>query len=286
VSVGVIGSGFGAYGYMPALIEEGNSVISLKRYIPKIISRPELQKYVGEIRFIEEISELFHLSEKIVIAVPPAVQSQIISHNKLAGKKLFLEKPLGISLLEHSNVLKKLITDKIDFRLAYLFMYTEWIQLIPETNYDDLEIFWSFPWPETGWKSELVNNSGAAVYYGIHFYPIFWKLGVLAKNVKTNEKYGGLSIESSQPRITISILNSTQNSFEIVQTQGNRKQSLFKSVSPFGDIPRKNQLDPRIDFLRKYLSDRSETATTKKSLEIENYVRDCRFTPLNNLAQN
>ena len=286
MSVGVIGSGFGAYGYIPALIEEGYTVVTLRRYIAKLNSRPELQKYIEEIRFLDETSELIRLSEKLVIAVPPEMQNSLVSNNELSGKGMFLEKPLGVSFVEHSHVLQTLISKKIDFRVAYLFLYTDWFKKIRESSFDNLEIFWSFPWPRLGWKSELVDNNGASVYYGVHFYPVLFGLRIPPRNVKTTEKFGELKIESYDSKVVINVTNSDKHNFEVIKTLGGERETIFKQLSPFGDIPRPEQLDPRIEFLRKYLSDRSEISTTKKSLEIETYVEVCRFTGLGNRVQN
>jgi len=286
MSVGVIGSGFGAYGYIPALIKEGNAVNTLRRYRSKLNSRPELQEYIPDIRFFDEISELVALSDKLVVALPPNIQNEFISTNDLSNKKMFLEKPLGISFVEHSHVLRTLITKKIDFRVAYLFLYTAWYEIIRETTFDILEISWSFPWAQNGWKSELVDNNGASVYYGIHFYPVLMSLGSQPKNVVTSQTSRELRIESSGPRVIINITDSSDYNFEVAATFEGKKRSLFKELSPFGDIPRMDKLDPRIGCLQRYLSDRSEISTTSKSVEIENYVEVCRFNILSNRAQN
>jgi predicted dehydrogenase len=286
MSVGVIGSGFGAYGYIPALIKEGNIVNTLRRYRSKFDSRPELQEYIREIHFLDEMSELVRLSEKLVVALPPDIQNEFISTNELSGKKMFLEKPLGVSSVEHVNVLRTLISKKIDFRVAYLFLYTDWYEKIRETNFDTLEIFWSFPWPQDGWKSELVDNYGASVYYGIHFYPVLLSLGSPPQNVITTETSRELRIKSSSPRVIIYISDSDEHNFEVAISLEGTKHSLFKKLSPFGDIPRLDELDPRIESLQRYLSDRSEISTTNKSIEIENYIEVCRFNMLGNRVQN
>ena len=286
MSVGVIGSGFGAYGYIPALIKEGNTVNTLRRYLSKLESRRELQEYIRDIRFFDEVSEVVALSDKLVVALPPDIQNEFISTNELSDKKMFLEKPLGVSYLEHSHVLRNLISKKIDFRVAYLFLYTDWYEIIRESTFDLLEISWSFPWVQSGWKSELVDNNGASVYYGIHFYPVLLSLGSPPKNVVTTESDRELRIESSGPRVMVNISNSSNHDFEVVVTLEGKKRSLFKELSPFGDIPRRDVLDPRVECLQRYLSDQSEISTTTKSIEIENYIEVCRFNLLSNRAQN
>jgi hypothetical protein len=199
---------------------------------------------------------------------------------------MFLEKPLGVSFVEHLHVLRNLISKKIDFRVAYLFLYTDWYKIIRETTFDLLEISWSFPWVQSGWKSELVDNHGASVYYGIHFYPVLLSLGSPPKNVVTTESHRELRIESSGPKVKVNITNSSNHDFEVVVTLEGKRRSIFKELSPFGDIPRLDILDPRIESLQRYLSDQSEISTTAKSIEIENYIEVCRFNMLSNRAQN
>ena len=52
--VGILGGGFGLYGYLPAFANLGYEIFTLKRYERFIKKRADLTKYIKDINFLKE----------------------------------------------------------------------------------------------------------------------------------------------------------------------------------------------------------------------------------------
>ena len=72
----IIGSGFGLYGYLPALTEEfGASVVLPEQYRDKAASRPELVRFLGGVRWESDLDRALAVASTVVIAATPAAQA-------------------------------------------------------------------------------------------------------------------------------------------------------------------------------------------------------------------
>ena len=80
--VGLIGSGFGIYGYLPALItlKKINIFIPL-RYKSKIKNRNEVNINNKKIIFVKNLSTIYSIVDTIVIAKRPYDQLKIAKRN-------------------------------------------------------------------------------------------------------------------------------------------------------------------------------------------------------------
>ena len=67
---GILGSGFGIYGWLSAIFKENdkNKVFTLEKYKSKILSRIELKKCLKIITFVKNEKEIFEKSKAIIIA--------------------------------------------------------------------------------------------------------------------------------------------------------------------------------------------------------------------------
>ena len=85
--IGILGSGFGLYGYFVAL-KEGkfkNTIYTLSKYKRLFVKRKDLTKYYNAIFFCKNESELIKKSDYIIIARRPKDQENFIK--KISGKK-------------------------------------------------------------------------------------------------------------------------------------------------------------------------------------------------------
>ena len=74
----IVGSGFGLYGYLPALVERlGEEVVLPRAYEQKARARPELARALSGVRWAGDHDEALALAEGIVIATTPARQLEV-----------------------------------------------------------------------------------------------------------------------------------------------------------------------------------------------------------------
>jgi len=192
-TIGILGSGFGLYGYLPALIEAGEKNILLPvRYKDKFSARSELQKYAGYVQWVFDDRVLFEMIDSIVLALPPEYQLDLVKkliHIKNI-KNLLLEKPLAISPEESSKLIDDLVHSNKRFRIGYNFRFTSWGSGIFEllnsishpVSFNRLYISWSFIAPHYSnnalvWKRFNSLGGGALRFYGIHLIALLAEIG-------------------------------------------------------------------------------------------------------------
>ena len=110
MKVGVLGGGFGLYGYMPAFLGLGMEVFTLSRYKQELEGRLELNSLLGKVKFLSTEEEIVRSIEVIAIARNPSSQEKFMEGITSGFTHLFLEKPMASSVNEHERCLEKLIT--------------------------------------------------------------------------------------------------------------------------------------------------------------------------------
>ena len=94
----IIGSGFGLYGYLPAIIKGlQEEVVLPERYLPKIKIRPELKDLEGSILWVKSKELALKKATKLIVAVPPSIQSEIVRNSIESSKirTIYIEKPVA-----------------------------------------------------------------------------------------------------------------------------------------------------------------------------------------------
>src|SRR5262245_5453730 len=127
--VGILGSGFGLYGYLPAFAKcTTDKIILLKRYEDKLKTRPELQCYEKRIHWVKDENILLNNAETLALSLNPLNQAEWIQKALLHKniKYLCLEKPLAASASASEALLHKLQESQKKFRIGYLFQFTGW----------------------------------------------------------------------------------------------------------------------------------------------------------------
>jgi len=188
--IAILGSGFGLYGYLPALAEISlHDILFLSKAKDVFFSRAELNEYKDRVHWAESIPQILEQSEVIVLAIQPERQQNFINEhvNQLINKKLILEKPLAKNAEDALSLLNKLKDYKIKYRIAYTLIYTDWLQnlkLLSDSNSlpDELLIEWLFlahhyKTDINNWKKDLSQGGGIINFYGIHFIALCVYLG-------------------------------------------------------------------------------------------------------------
>ena len=197
----IIGSGFALYGYLPAVIRQLDmDVLLLQRSRPSLINRPELAKYYNRIIWVETVDELINQSSRVIVAVPPATQLQILNRVMDSNniKQVVLEKPLSPTPKESQSVLDRLYNSAVQFRIGYTFLYTEWfnqlLQSDPVRNSIGLNITWKFKahhfiTSSYTWKRYHSQGGGVINFYSIHLFAVLSALGYTTVNSANVREY-------------------------------------------------------------------------------------------------
>jgi predicted dehydrogenase len=270
---GIIGGGFGLYGYLPALVEIGvNRILVHEKYMPLIIARAELNRYFPNIELTKSYEEILNQAESLIFAVPPEVQEKYILEKISKNYKyLLLEKPLGTNPTSAKNVLRRGLEISGSMRIGYTFMYSQWAEkiarIMPLEEIFECKISWlfnSYHHRKTlkTWKSDHSCGGGALRFYGIQLIAFIAAVGKIKDVVesrlifdKNNDAYewGANLVMKNGARIAI-LLNSQspKDQFRLLAKAGN-KEFNAELDAPFDDEPRIGEQDIRTKALSNLL---------------------------------
>lgn len=281
--VGILGSGFGLYGYMPAMIEAGAERIVLPvRYKAKLMLRPELRKYSDYVHWASDERAVLEIADSVVVALRPNQQAQWIAQSiKLSNlTHLILEKPLAISPDAASLLLDDLVTSNKIFRIGYNFRFTTWGKSMLHTlgnrprmgDVDSLRICWNFLAHHHShnafvWKRYTSKGGGAVRFYGIHLIALLAEMKytevLFSKTFGPNEdeivkwtcKFSGKNLPECE---VIVDTKARRNQFLIEHLVGFKKKTLVNQSDPF-DISDVSQMFNGLDKRVSYLAGLSQT---------------------------
>ena len=293
--IGILGSGFGLYGYMPAIAQTNdNKIFLLERYKEKFKSRKELTQFNKRIKWVKDLNFLFSKSETLIIALSPIEQEKaILKSLKYSNiKNLILEKPLGVNPRISIFLLNKLVNSQKIFRIGYLFSFTDWaIKLSNEINLTDTSkiiINWSFLAHHyknnlNNWKR--FNKQGGSVlrFYGIHLIALASKLGynkINSSKTSGNTDNDFYKWECSLtgnciPELQIHLNSNSENSIFCIESYSSSINSnlIIKQKDPFDFVNKKkvSSIDSRVVILKSFLKSLDE----KHSKKFYNNYNNC-----------
>jgi predicted dehydrogenase len=269
----ILGSGFGLYGYLPAIIEAGSDRIVLpKRYCAKFSTRPELSRFADAIEWVDDENAAVVRADCVILALNPDLQRQWVSHcRKLANvKRLVLEKPLAPT----PDAARSLFTDLIDaakiFRVGYIFRLTPWGQNMLRASYrggadSEWRITWRFlahhyRYPSTTWKRHPSSGGGALRFYGVQLIALLAELGY--SNVLSSQVSGPGADEIARwsasfsgaglPDCRVTIDSKAASNAFVVERTGPGAAVLADQSDPFEVVPESpfaGELDKRVPLL-------------------------------------
>jgi predicted dehydrogenase len=290
MKIGILGSGFGIYGYLPAACKNFYSPIVLEKNRNKIDLRPELIQYKKRITYAECEKSLIEKSDALIIATTPKYQFELVQSFDLKNiNHLYLEKPIAPSLESYSDLIKFLTSNKKSFSVAYLFIYTSWYtevtNLLKYSHGNNLKFMWSVKKIQSTWKNSVESGGGLLHFYGIHFLALLYHLGISNINIEiieNNEKVEINAIDESNNKIHI-LINYAENSyFEIKLIDILGDNVILEDQTPFGLQNKLGIEDTRVDLIARYLKD-FKTTSRSTGLGIEEYIyrvlKSCRENP-------
>lgn len=183
----ILGSGFGIYGYLPALVEGGFEVVLPVRYRPTIDGRPELSRYMRQVVWCSDVEDALARSSGVVIALRPEDQAAWIPRlTQMSNiRQLILEKPVAPAPELAASLLAAVENAGKRYRVGYTFRFTPWAGKLRSALAgfaESISVDWSFLAHHyradlTNWKRFSAHGGGAVRFYGIHAIALFSELG-------------------------------------------------------------------------------------------------------------
>jgi predicted dehydrogenase len=256
MKIGILGGGFGLYGYAVAAYQNGMQIIVKEDYKEKILARVELRELIDQITFVKNDLAVLDTSECLVFALPPQIQTKYLSNETLHHKHIYLEKPLAPTLKDRESILKNLRAQEINFSVGYLFPYTRWgsqlAQDFTSGEVSNLRIEWKIPRPESSWKMNSEYGGGIVNYYLIHLLKLLVDLKYDSLSIKFRIEENYCLLFSEQFNIELTL---TENNLQAFKASwiGNKELRNFSLATPFGPQNSPGSRDMRIECLSKYL---------------------------------
>jgi predicted dehydrogenase len=187
---GILGKGFGLYGYLPAIVSLGESVGTLSAYKDYIEERDDISDLSKHIQYFNNQDDLIEKSDSLVIARRPKDQYRLVKKilNDQIKLNLFLEKPLTPSCTTSQYLFNKLQSGEYNYRIGYTVEFTDWffdvVNLLNNQSFKnlELEIFWDFHAYHyinkiNTWKKNPFQGGGAFKFYGTHLVYLLANVG-------------------------------------------------------------------------------------------------------------
>lgn len=180
----IVGSGFGLYGYLPAVVEALGEVVLLPAaYRAKVEARHELHPYLDAIRWVPDARSALDVATGVVIATPPARQVEVatLCLQLPEMRTLVLEKPLAPSPREAQALLEALRRSGKRYRLGYTFLHTGWANS-HVLGKGPVSITWTFMAHHfaqglSNWKREHAQGGGPLRFFGVHLLALLARHG-------------------------------------------------------------------------------------------------------------
>jgi predicted dehydrogenase len=202
VVVGILGSGFGLYGYLPAVVDLGEQVVMPANYRKKLLGRADVRCLDRRVEWaLGGDEEIFATVDTLIIARRPADQVRAVHLALMATsvKRLLLEKPLAPSPAAAAGILDSLEKAGRSIRIGFTLRGTAWAERLAvwvegAAPGSTLDIAWQFQAHHyvnslQNWKRRVSDGGGALRFYGIQLMGLLAELGydaVLASEVGSN----------------------------------------------------------------------------------------------------
>jgi predicted dehydrogenase len=181
----IVGSGFGLYGYLPALVEAfGEPVLLPEAYRAKVEARPELGPYLASIRWAADTRAALAQATGAVVATPPARQLEVAAQClALSGlTSLVLEKPLAPSPAAATKLLGALRASGKRYLVGYTLLHTRWHERLAWPASGEVAITWSFMAHHFArdlhnWKRVHAEGGGVLRFFGVHLLALLARHG-------------------------------------------------------------------------------------------------------------
>jgi len=255
----VVGGGFGLYGHVAALAEEGADVATLSRYRPIAVERPELASLIDRIRWIDDLDAAIAEADMVVLARNP-VENALLAR-KLAdagtGGQLIIEKPLAATPGEARALEEYLAARGRAWATPYILLDCDWSAALRSRLKAGAiaTLRWSHEQSPRvrAWKADPGQGGGALAFYFIHCVALAEATmpgATLRWEHRSEEGVDHLSLIASDTHATLDLSFTLGAPAAFSLTVG--AETLLRAPTPFGAIPRSGEQDPRIPTLQRF----------------------------------
>jgi hypothetical protein len=253
-SIAILGSGFGLYGYLPALVSGcGKDIVLPERYRKRFSERSELQPFADRVTWTPDEQAALKSATGAVLALCPTIQCHWLDYclEQPHLQTLFLEKPLAPTPQRARQIQDRLESSGKVIRIAYLFRHLKWAQdlrrFLEQVTSKKLRIRWQFMAHHfrhdlPSWKREIDQGGGPLRFYGIHLVALLAELGfdaVVQSCSSTGmfghpERWQATFTGPGMPICEVDLDTASTDTQFTIHTQSTRMESCwFEDVSPF-----------------------------------------------------
>lgn len=261
--IGVLGSGFGLYGHIPALVELGFPVKTLSRYRAKLESRHELAELRSKLDFVETDAEVLADADAVVLARRPEdnIRQAIALLDRSSLPILVMEKPLAPNPQEAKIFLRKFAGARIS--APFLLRWCSWapaLQGALGAGAKRLTIEWSYsPMGATSyWKTNHTAGGGLLGFYFIHLIAfvtyLFPHFAIRRFAVEPCDLGTRLELEILCEEQVASVSFEAGSARTFFRASAD-DQIVSLDETPFGAAPKAGKRDPRIDVLKRFYAE-------------------------------
>lgn len=264
----IVGSGFGLYGYLPALVEGlGEEVVLPRAYEAKVRARPELERAMAGVRWVADAEAALGEATAIVIATPPARQLEVAVRCAALPRieRMVLEKPVAVTPVLAHALLEQLRAAGKRVRVGYTLLDTEWHRELrwPRAG-GEVALTWTFMAHHfatdlASWKRKHDQGGGALRFFGVHVIALLAHHGyeaVLSSSLEGGasgepERWNGVFAGPGRPDCRVRVdSRSEAKRFEIAVAGG---ISVVALQEPFERERAEAGVDPRVGVLLRLL---------------------------------
>jgi predicted dehydrogenase len=294
MKVAILGSGFGLYCYLPAiLIGCGQQVTLPDRYRDRLRMRADVGHLFQSVEWAASDDSMLDSADAVVISQRPADQVERAPDclRRTNIQSLILEKPIAPDPGQAIRLLDQIERSGKRFCIGYTFKYTEWGRALLDCVRDlisPVTIRWSFrahhyATSAHNWKRSVSNGGGAVRFYGIHLIALLAEAGydrVIMSMVKA-EKRGeaetwyavlhGTDLPECHLEVDTNCAN--ENFFILARHASTNVPFTFVLREPFALHHVSNDFDHRVSFITMLCSelfsrDRPCSSHYRKSIEL------------------
>jgi hypothetical protein len=271
VKVAIFGSGFGLYGYLPALLTGcGAEVVLPERYKARLEGRSDVRHLVDRIEWVEDESAALDRAGAVIVSQRPADQVRWLAKilPRAEPNRILLEKPLAPDPLQARDVFQQARNSGKRIRIGYTFHYAPWAKRFAqalERSRPDCEftINWRFrahhyATGASNWKRFVSAGGGALRFYGIHLIALLAEHGyndalwssIAAMRPDEAEIWEAALVGPGLPTCRVVVdSNSAHNSFSVAA--GPDESPFIGLEEPFEEVERHGLFDPRVDVVAR-----------------------------------
>lgn len=267
----IVGSGFGLYGYLPALVESlGAPVLLPRAYHAKVSARPELVRYLDAIRWVADANAAMAAATGIVVATPPRRQAEVVGRclRYPELRTFVLEKPVGTDPETADELLAALKRAGKRYRIGYTLLHAAWNSRLELLGPGEVAITWTFMAHHFAnalhnWKREHAEGGGVLRFFGVHLLALLVNHGyrdvedsVLGGEEPTQpERWRAVFSGPGLPECRVAVdSRHGMNGFRVALKRGGVQTLLVDLKDPFEhEVPPATDADRRVAVLQRLL---------------------------------